>query len=64
MNLQTPFSRLFPDHCILRLLWGISYGCDTVDWNDPAQDAVQWKTLVNTNMSLRVPRKAGKCLNN
>jgi hypothetical protein len=30
-------------------------GCDGVDWIDLAQDRDQWRALVNTIMSLRVP---------
>jgi hypothetical protein len=37
-------------------------GWDGVDWIDMAQDRGQWKALVNTVLSLRVPYNAGKLL--
>jgi hypothetical protein len=30
-------------------------GWDGMDWTELAQDRVQWRALVNTVMSLRVP---------
>jgi hypothetical protein len=33
-----------------------------MDWIDLAQDRVQWRTLVNTVMNLRVPQNVGKFL--
>jgi pyruvoyl-dependent arginine decarboxylase (PvlArgDC) len=35
---------------------------DNVDWIDLAQDRYQWGAVVNTVMSLRVPKNAGKLL--
>jgi hypothetical protein len=32
-------------------------GCDGRDWLELAQDMNQWRALVNTVMSLRVPLK-------
>jgi len=29
--------------------------CDGVDWIHPAQDKVQWRTVVNTVINHRVP---------
>jgi hypothetical protein len=37
-------------------------GWNGMDWNDLAQDRVQWRALVNTVMNLRVPQNAGKFL--
>jgi hypothetical protein len=39
-------------------------GWGGMDWIDMAQDRVQWRTLVNTVMNLRVPQNAGKFLSN
>jgi hypothetical protein len=33
----------------------IEIGWDVVDWIDMAQDRDQWRALVNTVLSLRVP---------
>jgi hypothetical protein len=30
-------------------------GWDGMDWNDLAQNGDQWRSLVNTEMNLRVP---------
>jgi hypothetical protein len=35
---------------------------DGIDWIDLAQDRDQWRAVVNTVMSLRVPYNAGKFL--
>jgi hypothetical protein len=37
-------------------------GWEGVDWIHLTQDKHQWRTLVNTVMSLRVPEKAGNFL--
>jgi hypothetical protein len=34
-------------------------GCEGVDWIHMAQDRDQWRALVNTEMNLRFPQKAG-----
>jgi hypothetical protein len=33
-----------------------------MDWIDLAQDRDQWRALVNMEMNLQVPKKAGKFL--
>jgi hypothetical protein len=37
-------------------------GWEIVDWSHLAEDRDQWRTLVNTVMNLRVPKKAGNFL--
>jgi hypothetical protein len=37
-------------------------GWESVDWMHLAEDTNQWRVLVNTVMSLRVPQKEGNLL--
>jgi hypothetical protein len=42
------------------LKWILETGWHGVDWMDMTQDRDKWRALVNTVLSLRVPKNSGK----